>query len=768
MKSLKSCSHVAMRAAFVFALGSGWALQPLSVLAQNAPPAQQPPVNNQSGDEKSSSDSLRDQGVTEIIVTAQRRSENLQDVPISVTAISGAELESSGVSGTIALSSSVPSVQVQRSGPGAQVFIRGVGNVSGGTGEENTNAFYIDGVYLTDQNQINIDFNNVERVEVLKGPQGTLFGRNSSGGLVNVITRDPGQETEIRGRIGYANYGTSNAQLYAATPLSSTLSVDIALTGRNQEQGWGKNLLDGSDTADGWQYGARTKVLWRPNDFTKLTLAGDYTSLRDSFTSGFNLRKGSVGTGGFRYLGDYNINTTDPVYATSEYGGISQTSEFNLNAITVTNIIAYRTTRAVSNFDADYTPAELTRGTVPSEGMSFQEELRFSSAGDQRLAWQSGFFALHSSTLLSPFALRGLALGGLNSGYDISARQRTQSLAPFGEVTFAVTPTTHLTGGVRYTMEDRQYTGSQTPVNLAVGSPLYNALFVPQRTATLDYNKVTFRAAIKQDITDNINVYASFNRGFKSGGYALTASPASDPVKPQTIDATEVGFKSELFDRKVRFNLAAFHYKIDDYQTRAQGVLSGTSFLLNAATVKVNGAEGELEFAIARGLKLTSNFVVLDSKFTAFPLNPFTYPNPAVCTSTTSDPPGRTTGPATGGNKTCFGSAVDNLVPLAPKFAGNAGFTYSTPFGGGDITATALYSYNDGYFFEADNRLRQKSFSVVNASVEYQTSRHWGLQLFVRNLTDSRYYVSSTGGSTADQGSLAAPRVYGGNVTFGF
>lgn len=152
----------------------------------------------------------------EIIVTAQRRQESLRDVPISVVAISGEALASAGITSTANLPELVPSVKMDRSGPSGKLFIRGVGNTSGGTGEEGANALYVDGVYLYDMKQSVLKFNNIERIEVLKGPQGTLFGRNSSGGLINVITREPGDEVAARVNVGFGNYATRTAQAYRA------------------------------------------------------------------------------------------------------------------------------------------------------------------------------------------------------------------------------------------------------------------------------------------------------------------------------------------------------------------------------------------------------------------------------------------------------------------------------------------------------------------------------------------------------------------------
>lgn len=191
---------------------------------------------------QSETSAIRHAMLEEVVVTAQRRSENLQDVPISVSAIVASDLRNSGMEATKDLPQLIPSVQFTRSGTSGLFFVRGVGTTNGAVGEEGANAFYVDNVYMGDLAGTINYFNNVERVEVLKGPQGTLFGRNATGGLVHVITREPGAEEVLDVELGYGNYDTFNGRIYAATPLSDTVSVDIALTGLSQGEGWGRNV----------------------------------------------------------------------------------------------------------------------------------------------------------------------------------------------------------------------------------------------------------------------------------------------------------------------------------------------------------------------------------------------------------------------------------------------------------------------------------------------------------------------------------------------
>ena len=714
------------------------------------------------------------QGLGEIIVTAQRREERLQDVPISVTAIGGSTLTGLGVTGTTAISQVVPSVRITQSGPSAIFFIRGVGNTSGSVGEEGANAIYVDGVYLGDLTSAATKFNNIERVEVLKGPQGTLFGRNSSGGLINIITREPGNDTVISGKAGYGNYDTWQGQLYAAAPIvADKVSIDVALTGRDQEDGFGRNLATGQDVQKGYYYGVRSKLVVRPDDATKLVLSGDYYRDRNDFQNGFNLFKGTVGIGGFTYPGDYNIRTTDPEFASIKSYGTSLTAERRFDWATLTSITAYRDVHLVSAFDADYGPLPLTRLFITSRVRTFQQELRLASATTRPFSWQIGAFYYAAKAGVNPFQLRGTGVGGLNSGYDLFNQMRTRSIAVFGEATYDITPRTHLTGGIRYTRDKRQLDGYETPVNqdlsTAAGRARTAAFTIPQTHQQFTTGRPTYRIALRQDLNPDVNVYASYNRGFKSGLYATTGSPKDPPVKPQTIDAFEIGLKSQLFDNLVRFNLAGFHYKIKGYQVRASPA-AGQTLLLNAASVKVDGVEGELAVAPAKGLQFNLIATYLNSRFANFPGAIFSYPLPAVCNPAGSNPPGRSTGAPTGGSFNCIGNAAGNRTPLSPRFASSAGVSYRKPIGSrSEVIFNGLWSYSSRIFFEPDNRLTQSAYSLFNGSIEFRPTPTFGIELWGNNLSDRRYYYTGvSSGAVGDHGELGAPRTYGVDVKFDF
>lgn len=703
-------------------------------------------------------------GLSEIVVTAQRREENLQSVPISVSALNSATLESTGIQGTADLPQLVPSVQMTRSGPSGLFFIRGVGTTNAAAGEEGANAVYIDNVYLGDLTQTFTQFNNIKRVEVLKGPQGTLFGRNATGGLIHIITRDPPQDkAELKGQFGAANYQTVSSQLYVGAPITDTLSADIAYSGTYQNKGWGQNLTLDREIKVQTFNGLRSKVVFRPGSDVKLVLSGDYTQTEDNLGLAWKIVEDELYVGGLTGPAGQDTTADYPSLSRIKSWGGSLTGEFDLGFATLTSVSAMRRLRNASYFDVDGGPSNIANLNYVSRSRTYQQELRLASNGSGPFSWQGGLFYLRSEASQDS-SRRG------STGLHTLGDMKTDSYAAFAEATYSITPTTHLTGGIRYTIDDRRFDGRQTSIS-ASGIPALEQVQIGK----LKYEEVTYRAALRHEITEDLNIFASVNRGFKAGAFSLT-SPLNPPIKPQYIMAYEAGVKSEWLDRKLRVNVSAYHYKIDDYQVRSATLIG--SLLQNAAVVKVDGIDLEFEAAPTSQWRIFGGVNYSDSRYGKFGgpdseyQAPIVYPNPATCPADrtgTRDPGVLTPGSRVGGFKTCFGDVSGNRTPLAPEWALSLGSSLTLPTGDtGELRLTALYSYNSGYVFDPDNRSEQGDFHLLNASVEYRPTEAFGIEIWGRNLANTEYSVQKLTTSSGTTTTLAPPRTYGVNFKFEF
>ncbi|MCB2079486.1 MAG: TonB-dependent receptor [Novosphingobium sp.] len=660
-------------------------------------------------------------GLSEIVVTAQRREENLQEVPIAINAIGADSLEKLGVSDTTSLVQAVPSLNFTRTGPSGIFIIRGVSTPNGSAGEEGSTAVYVDDVYMADLSSTINKFNNIERIEVLNGPQGTLFGRNAVGGLIRIITKDPGDELEFKGQLGVANYDTFSGQAYLSAPLGENVGMNVAFTGQDQGKGFGYNPTLGKRVRTDDYWGLRGKLVAEPTDNLKITVTGDYYKTdNDIAVYVFSVTPDRPTS--------QDSNSDYPSGTNIKVWGVSGKAELDLGFGTLTSISSYRKVRNRSSFDVDGSAIDLFHLSYVNTSTSFQQELRLASNDTEPLSWQFGAFYLHGVAVNDQIQA-GVALG--TNYIDIDVKGVTDSISVFGEVTYDITPTTHLTGGVRWTQDKRKLPRSSSDIKNAAG-----VVLVPRSNAIdhVTYDEFTFRAALRQDLSDDVSVYATVNRGFKSGAFNLQ-SPYDPPVKPQTIMAYEAGLKGEFLDRRLRLNLAAFHYDIDDYQIRSSP--GGISLLSNAAKVKIDGVDVNAEAALSDQFSVNLGVSYLDSKYDSFP---------------SAD-----TGDATG-----------NRTAIAPKFTFNASGTYTIPFdNGSELRLTGNYTHKSKYYFEPNNLLDQPGYDLISASAEYRVNENFAVEAWMRNIGNEKYNIQEAT-AIIPYGLAGEPRTYGLNFKISY
>lgn len=679
----------------------------------------------------------------EVIVTAERRAVNMQEVPVAVTAVSAEMAAAAGITNVTDLQAVAPAVNWGTGIGGGSVTVRGVSG-TGSTGDESANAVYVDGVYQPFSTALLFSFNNIRSIEVDKGPQGTLFGRNASGGAVQVTTRDPSQTTQGDFSLGYGNYETTDAKAYFTTGLSETIAADISGYYSNQDEGWGVNVFNGHDMYLGESYGARTKVKWTPSELTSLTFAYSFNHLEPAALNG----PAQVIPGENKpYYGFYNQSVNkDPLEQSIQHNA-SITFAHDFEFATLKNIVSYDRVDNPLQVDADYGPLLIahTGADYDTYSRSWTEELQLLSSPSSKVTWVAGFFYFWNMNFRGAPGV-GLAFApspGVPGTNASLGRSRNDSYASYVQATVPVfDDKTRVTGGLRYTVDHRTIDGYTQLNNVT--------------TATVDDantdKKFTYRFAVDRKLSDDIMAYVSVTAGFKSGFYNVT-QPTNPVVKPQEVLAFELGFKSELFDNRMRLNGSVFRYDFTDIQVRGNTIL-GPVFS-NAAEARINGVDIDAELRPIQGLTIQGGLQYLDAEFTSFPNAPYFEINPA------------------GGIRPATPSSAEakgNDLIRAPEITASIGGQYEWAFAGGTSLVAAMnYYHNDGFFWDPQNRVEQPSYQLLNASLTWSLADSLSVMAWGKNLTRDEYFtaVDITNG-VGDIYRPAAPRTYGLTLRYQF
>ena len=697
----------------------------------------------------------------DVIVTAQRRDQKQQDVPISISTVSEQVLERAGVRDTESLGQVVPSLQFSRqTSNGGAPFIRGVGSGAATAGAEPPVAVYVDDVYIGSPSSTAASLNNVERVEVLKGPQGTLFGRNATGGVVSIHTRRPSHDPELDISAGYGNFDTVNASIYGTTGLSDTVAVNFAASLHDQQEGYGLNIRTGADVFKSQSHSARGSLLWEPSDRTTLRLIADWAHEKGDVGLHVTILPDTIAVGGQGYPGRYRTTSVPGDFQESNQWGLSARLDHDLEFARFASITAYRYAENDYGLDNEGSLADIVSSFVHNEVKTFSQEFQLLAPAGDPLQWIVGLYYYNADAGFLPLRSTGSSQTANGGRVELVSEQQLQSYSAFGEVNFEVMPETRLTLGVRYTDDSFELDSVRRNAagTVLAGFPLH---------AEDSFDKLTYRAVVDHHFTPDIMAYGSFSRGFKSGGYNLVTPTltiggvvtTAPPVAPEVLDAFEVGLKTELFGNRLRLNPSVYHYDYSNMQVTVVG--QGVSSTVNAAAARLQGVDLDFEAVPSDNLRISGGLAWLDGEFTSFPNGPFLVANPGTCTPTP-----QTTGAPTGGNLTCQADLSGFETPRSPTFTAslNATYTWFTSFG--DVGLTGSLYHNSGYTWDPDARVRQPEYTLLGTTLSWTSSdgkyeaRIWG-----RNLTDEYYFNYMSGSALRDSGAPAMPRTYG--VSFG-
>ena len=722
-----------MRSAFA----AGATLVAVPAFAQvPAPAAAQTPAAPESAEQEGR--------LADIVVTAQRRSENLQDVPIAVTAIDATTLEAKGIDSTTDLGSVTPGLTYTTVVGSALPRIRGIGTAISLGGNENPVATYVDGVYIASAAASVLSFNNIEQIAVLKGPQGTLFGRNATGGLIQVTTRDPRANPEMQASLTYGNLDTIGGNLYVTGGLTGGLSADLAVYYNDQRDGFGRNLTTGSEVNKARDFAVRSKWKLELGPDTTVRLAGDYSDGR-AVAPAFRPLYDSLPISGVPFTGgEFDIeNDIDP-QVTREQGGISLNVAHDFGGVDLVSITAWRKGNFRAIFDIDKLPVFISRSDLSETQRQFSQEVQLLSSASSPFRWVLGAYYFSSTGAYAP-----LVIDNVPNDIIIRSEQKTASVAVFGQASYDLTDRTGLTLGLRYTSENKDYVATGRVV-LASGTVVNN----PTVTGELDASKLTWRAAIDHRIDDNVLIYLSYNRGFKSGGFnPQRFQLPTAPFEPEVLDAVEVGVKTDLLERRVRLNGAAFYYDYKNIQINS--FQAGISTIYNAASAKLYGLDLDATAIASRNLSFTLGLSLLHHRYGDFP---------GAVISTPAVPNGTI---IRGGNMITTGNAQGNRLSLTPDWTVNVGVDYVIPLSSGEIRLSANYFHSDGWRAEADNRIGQGPYDLVNAAATWKVGDdgRYSVKLWGKNLGDVAYAVQMNAQPQSDGIAVGPGRSYG--VTLG-
>ncbi len=689
-----------------------------------------------------------DGGIPEVVVTAERRDANIQSVPLAVSAVTAEDLRALALSDTNDIPLAVPGVQFDQMGLGATPFIRGVGTISGTLGNESSVAMYVDGVYLATPDAAIFEFDGVRQIEVLKGPQGTLFGRNATGGVIQVVTREPQAKPSTEVNLQYGSYATVGGSIYTTGGLSESTAASLSLFGRDQQDGWGKNTVTGADTFRHRDYGARAQFLWTPDPASRVLLTASHFYKNGEDGLSHHFVPGSVGLDGVTTFNGYYNSSSDPQdRADYRHSVISARVERDFSPARLVSITSWQFLNGFLHLDQDATPIQIVDAQVSQYARTITQELQLLSQSDDPLQWITGLYYFNDISAYDPFILNGAAVAPLTSTQILSS-QHSASYAAFGQATVHLASRLHLTLGGRYTRDERRVDGT------TFGFLGAQSMKLAEGRQTDAWDKPTWRAALAADIGRDVMAFVSWDRGFKSGLYNLITYTAP-PVNPEVLDAWQAGVKSSWLDRRLQLNVSAYRYRYQNIQL--DSIVAGATVSLNAAAARMRGLDADLDYAPFRSLSFHAGVAFLHGRYSDFRNAPITVPARDA------------SGQLLGGNIVTSGDATGFHTVRSPERTATVNARYRLFTSRGEVGFNAGYYRNSGFAWDPDNRLKEPAFGILNATIDWTSPDERVLvRGSGRNLTGTEVCQYGQAPALGDLCSPRAPRTLGVDVSLKF
>ena len=755
-------------------------------------------------------------GVPDVTVTARRRAEDAQHIPGALSVVSGALLDRSYTVNTQLLSLLVPTLNYSSANPRNTAFtIRGLGSSVVAVSQANDGlepgvGFYVDQVYHARPATAAFDFSDIAQIEVLRGPQGTLFGKNSTAGAINITTRSPTFTRDATEELSVGSFNFVQAKAAASGPLigdSVAFRVSGLVTRRN---GVIENIRTGRRHNAIGNQALRGQLLFKPRDAFQINLSADFTNFESNCCTQvyYRIAERDVARTPSRQFGGpaglaaqfgYSPPSTNPYDRLTDIdaalgvdtneGGVAAIADWKLGGATLTSISAWRFWNWDAANDRDYTglPVQIEQH-IPSRQDQYSQELRLASNSDTALSYVGGLYFFRQRVIGRPISIYGPAAAryligtttgagatpvpaDLLDGYGTDGRTdfRSNSYAAFGEVNWRPLDRLTVTGGLRYTYEhktgryDTFVFGGLPTTDPALNAAKLSILRGQSYAARVDDGALTGRANIAWQASAGLLVYASYARGEKSGGINMSGLPLNDRnlpatgtavVRPERNTAYEAGIKTRLFGNRLTVNLAAFHTRVTDFQTNVSDTRAAAAlrtYLANIPRVTVKGAEADLIAAVSRTLSLRASVAYADGRYADYPAGPC--PIERI------------------GNSAAACDLTGVGLPGLPKWSSTLGGDYTLP----------VAALRGGLFAHADATYRTRQlgdptgsrfttiggYTLVNGSIGYRSARGFEIALFARNLFDTDYIQNVTiqaGNSGLILATPSDPRTVG--VTF--
>jgi len=685
--------------------------------------------------------------IEDIIVTAQKRSERTQDVPIAITALTAGDLAGKGVQNTYNLPVAVPGLVYNSITGSGQTYLRGVGTSLSVPNTDATVATYVDGVYISNPYGSILNLLGVDRIEVLKGPQGTLYGRNATAGAIGIYTLTPGQKTDVRLSTSFGNYKNIEGSGQLSGPITDNLSVGLYFTGGHRDT-YLKLLKVGAHRGepDGESfYAARVKAVWEPTETFKLTASADSAFIK-SVERAANLMKSpnaaGVAAGGIVDIRPYHFASDAPSFARIRQKGVSLRSDLNLGWANLVTITGIRKTNVLIANEVDGTTAPLVAGGARQRTNQFSEEIQLVSPESSSIQWIVGAFYFRDYSGFNP--RKNPTIEVSNASY---VNVLAHSYAAFGQATAPLSfidEKLRLTLGGRYTKDQKRRINSFEVLSNNRLEELGPRTLYPILKRT--WNQFTPKITIDYRMSKTL-LYATYSVGYKSGAFNTIGGNIDNAVDPEKLRSFEVGSKSDFFDRRLRLNTAAFAYKYRNLQSQTVtiGNTGAPSTLIqNAASATFYGIEATLDLALTNSLSLKTGGIWEKGKYGTFLNYNGNVSAPVAFKSTPLDVSG-------------------NHAERLPRFTGSLGANYKRELdNGSSIIGDVTWYYNSGYFWNPQNDFRQPAYNLVNASIGYAAPENrWSVTIWSNNLTNTYYRNTLAVTGVGLLASDAPPRMYG-------